>query len=440
MTPLAARLTAAWERSDAIFRLIAPPALYDQPISLRQPLIFYLGHLPAFAWNQVCRSELGMTSFEPVFDSLFERGIDPIGVDAYQAAARSQWPSEREVLKYRDRARRALLWAYESQPPTQVFEVAIEHELMHQETLLYMLQVMPPGRLKRGAAAGLLTKAEAAIHTDGAGEIAARPKKLLVPAGKATLGAKREEPGFRWDNELPEHEVDVPAFLMDRLPVTNAELLEFVLGGGYSKRELWSEGGWAWKEHRRMHHPNGWMREGGRFLYRTLFDIVPLEDVLSWPAHTSFAEAEAFARSRGERLPTEAELHRAMYGSNEGAARRYPWGDDEPGPERGNFHFQRLSPSPVGSYPRGASAWGVEDLIGSGWEWTSSLFAPFPGFEVTVPSYPGYSKDFFDDHHYVMLGGSWATDRALVRRSFRNWFQPFYPYVFAKFRCVAAAD
>ena len=89
------------------------------------------------------------------------------------------------------------------------------------------------------------------------------------------------------------------------------------------------------------------------------------------------------------------------------------------------------------SHPAGASAWGVHELVGNGWEWTSSVFGPFPGFRAYARTYPGYSADFFDGKHYVMAGASWATDGALVRRSFRNWFQPHYPYVFAKFRCVA---
>jgi formylglycine-generating enzyme required for sulfatase activity len=74
--------------------------------------------------------------------------------------------------------------------------------------------------------------------------------------------------------------------------------------------------------------------------------------------------------------------------------------------------------------------------VGNGWEWTSSPFAPFPGFKAYISSYPGYSVDFFDDRHTVMLGASWATPTGLIRRSFRNWYHGHYPYVFAKFRCV----
>jgi formylglycine-generating enzyme required for sulfatase activity len=150
---------------------------------------------------------------------------------------------------------------------------------------------------------------------------------------------------------------------------------------------------------------------------------------------TSWAEASAYARWRGARLPREEELHRAAYASPDGTRRLWPWGDEAPQACHGNFDFRRGSPLPVGAHPAGASAWGVLELVGNGWEWTETPFGPLPGFQA-MPRYPGYSADFFDGRHFVLLGGSWATDRALLRRSFRNWFQPHYPYVFAKHRCV----
>ena len=122
-----------------------------------------------------------------------------------------------------------------------------------------------------------------------------------------------------------------------------------------------------------------------------------------------------------------------------GVERAFPWGDDPPTSRHGNFDFTRWSPDPVGSHPDGASAWGVHELVGNGWEWTESLFAPLPGFDAYIPGYPGYSADFFDGKHYVLKGASWATASDLIRPSFRNWYQARYPYVFAKFRCVRPA-
>jgi len=149
----------------------------------------------------------------------------------------------------------------------------------------------------------------------------------------------------------------------------------------------------------------------------------------------SHAEADAFTRWKGKRLPTETEYHRAAFGVPSGGERPAPWGDAAPLAAHGNFGLQQWDPVPVGSHPAGASAFGVHDLVGNGWEWTSTIFAPLPGFEP-FPFYPGYSADFFDGRHFVLKGGSARTAARFARRSFRNWFQPHYPYVYATFRCV----
>jgi formylglycine-generating enzyme required for sulfatase activity len=152
--------------------------------------------------------------------------------------------------------------------------------------------------------------------------------------------------------------------------------------------------------------------------------------------YVSHAEAAAFARWRGRRLPTEAEFQRAAYGAPRDEPRRYPWGNADADATRGVFDFETWDPAPAGSRPAGVSAWAVHDLVGNGWEWTSSVFAPFEGF-VALPSYPEYSADFFDGEHFVMKGASPATARELIRPSFRNWFRARYPYVYGTFRTVA---
>ena len=164
-----------------------------------------------------------------------------------------------------------------------------------------------------------------------------------------------------------------------------------------------------------------------------MFGTIPLP--LSWPVYVSHAEASAFARWAGRKLPTEAQWHRAAYGAPDGTERAYPWGEAPPEEAHGNFHHQRWDAAPVDAHPAGASAFGVFDLLGNGWEWTSTAFGPLPGFEP-FSFYPGYSANFFDGKHFVMKGGSPRTDACMLRRSFRNWFQPHYPYVYATFRCV----
>jgi formylglycine-generating enzyme required for sulfatase activity len=169
----------------------------------------------------------------------------------------------------------------------------------------------------------------------------------------------------------------------------------------------------------------------GQWWWRGMFDWIPLP--ASWPVYVSQAEASAFARWAGARLSSEAEFQRAAFGTLDGSERTHPWGEAEPNASHGVFDFSSWDPEPAGTHPAGRSAWGIEDLVGNGWEWTRTPFEPFPGFQA-MPSYPEYSADFFDGEHYVMKGASPATARELLRPSFRNWFRAQYPYVYATFR------
>lgn len=150
----------------------------------------------------------------------------------------------------------------------------------------------------------------------------------------------------------------------------------------------------------------------------------------------SHAEAAACARWAGKSLPTEAEWHRAAYGASPSNERTDLRGSGTPDSHLGNFDFERWDPVPVNAFPAGRSALGVLGMLGNGWEWTSTPFAPFRGFEP-FPFYHGYSADFFDGRHFVMKGGSARTASCMLRPSFRNWFQPHYQYVYAGFRCVS---
>jgi ergothioneine biosynthesis protein EgtB len=415
-----ARLQSAWRRSDRLFAILADEAWLEQPIPLRQPLVFYLGHLPAFAWNHLGRGLLGQTAFAPELDALFERGIDPLGVDAY--APRAQWPPRAAILEYQDRVRERLASAFAGPAPggeaSGVLAMVIEHELMHHETLLYMLQELDHSLKRRPHDWPALPASPATARP--------APRMLEVEAGPAQLGAHPGTIPFGWDNEFPAQQVDVPAFAVDERPVTNSDYRAFVAAGGYAQPRLWREEDGAWRERLGVERPHSWRGIGdpasdtSALRVRTLFEDVPFERAADWPVMVSWAEAAAYARWRGARLPSEAEWQRAA----EGASR-----------EQANVAFRHGSPLPVGSHPRGASRHGVLDLVGDGWEWTATPFAPFPGF-APLPRYPGYSADFFDGTHFVLLGGSWATDVGLLRPSFRNWFQPHYPYVFSKFRCV----
>lgn len=212
----------------------------------------------------------------------------------------------------------------------------------------------------------------------------------------------------------------MPAFRVDKYKVSNGQFLRFLTEGGYDDRGLWPDADWAWKSEHGIKHPAFWLNRGGRWVYRSMFDELPLP--LDWPVYVSHAEASAYARWAGKRLPTEAEWHRAA----EGPAQQHA------DPQRDIW-----DPSPV--QVCGSSEFGVEGLFANGWEWTSTSFAPLPGFRA-FPFYPGYSSDFFDGQHFVLKGGSERTAACMLRGSFRNWFQPHYQYVYAGFRCVRVED
>ena len=417
------------ERSRAIFDLLTADAYYDQPIALRHPIVFYEGHLPAFSFNTLIKRALGRPGIDDRLERLFARGIDPSDASG---APQEQWPARDVVRAFADEADRRVLEALANEeldrpghPLLDQGEAAftiLEHEAMHQETLLYMWHRLPFDRKRKPAAY--------AASVDGR---VPAVEWIDVPAGVATLGVDRRSIPFGWDNEFPAHEVRVGAFAVQRQDVTNAAFLEFVDAGGYQTEQLWRADNWAWVQQERLTHPLFWERHDGRWYWRGMFELIPLP--LSWPVYVSQAEASAYARWRGARLLSEAEYQRAAFGTPDGRERPHPWANDEPSPSHGVFDFSSWDPEAASSHPAGRSAWGVEDLVGNGWEWTSTTFAPFPGYRA-MASYPEYSTDFFDGEHFVMKGASPATARELLRPSFRNWFRPRYPYVYAAFRCA----
>jgi iron(II)-dependent oxidoreductase len=348
------------------------------------------------------------------FERIFERGIDPDSVaEAKPRHALDAWPDEAAVRAFGLAVDAAVLEAFSNADLTderrsplleraQAAYNILEHEEMHHETLMYIMHRLP---LERKRIAGRSS------HAPDAPPVATG--RVRVEAGPATIGAQREALQFGWDNEFDETTVMVPAFEIDVNSATNGDWLAFVRAGGPV--------------------PPFWLERDGGFDLLAQFEVLPLP--LSWPVYVTQQQAAAYAAWRGARLPTEAEYHRAAFGTPGGEERPFPWGDAEPTSAHGNFDFRRFDPEPVGISPAGASAWGVHDLIGNGWEWTSTVFAPLPGFEP-MASYPQYSADFFDGAHYVMKGACPVTSRRLVRRSFRNWFRADYQYMYAKFRLV----
>jgi iron(II)-dependent oxidoreductase len=435
-TDLLERLFDARRRSDSLFSLLRGDAFYERPIPERHRIVFYVGHLEAFDWNLLSPSA-GLHSAHPDFDRLFAFGIDPVG-GGLPTDVPSDWPSLDAVRGYVASVRNRLdehlakpnlagAPGRDGFPLSTLLNVAIEHRLMHVETLAYMFHQLPFSAKIRQEDPGSVERQRGPQHV-------ARDMEL-IPAGEAALGLPRNSETFGWDNEYETQAINVSSFEIDRYKVTNRQYLEFVDAGGYDNQSFWAEDDWNWKTSQNISHPSFWKKENRGWIWRAMFAELPLPKVLDWPVYVSQAEAAAYARWAGRDLPTEAEWQRAAYGTRDDGARLYPWGSEEPHARHGNFDFQRWNPTPVDAFPEGKSFFGVHDLLGNGWEWTSTKFGPLPGF-TPFPFYRGYSADFFDGKHFVMKGGSSRTAACMLRPSFRNWFQPHYRYVYAGFRCV----
>jgi iron(II)-dependent oxidoreductase len=430
---LIARYRAIRGRTEGLFSMISSDAFWSRPIPLRHPICFYRGHLAAFDVNTLLKRGLARNGVRDGFEKLFERGIDPKDAQTAESVSIQAWPERSEIEEYVSRVDALVedsLREIEESGETNALpwlaaQTCLEHQEMHQETLMYIFHRLPLGEKTRPVGY--------ALDTDGA---APERSRVRIPAGRATLGADRGRIPFGWDNEFPRLDVEVPAFEIERDDVTNADFVEFLEAGGYDRMDLWEGDDWEWRRGSEVEHPVFWSRESGSWKWRAMFEEVDLP--LSWPVYVSLAEARAYARWKGLRLPTEAEYHRAAYATADGRQRPFPWGDDPPDPSRGNFDFARFDPVPVGSYAAGSSAFGVRDMLGNGWEWTATPWRGFPGFEP-MATYPQYSSDFFDGRHFVMKGGSPVTAVDFLRRSFRNWFQAHYPYPYATFRCARSS-
>ena len=419
---VAALLAQSRARSTALTDAVDEADLIAQHSPLMSPLVWDLAHIGSQEELWLVRDVGGREPLRPEIDGLY---------DAFQHSRASRvalpllTPSEARtyVAQVRDKA----LDALERSPLRGrrlvehgfAFGMIVQHEQQHDETMLATHQL-------RAGAPVLHAPPPPAGRAPAAGEV-------LVPGGPFTMGTSTE--AWALDNERPAHVVHVPAFVIDTAAVTNGEYAAFVDAGGYDDPRWWSAQGWAHRVGESLEAPQFWRRDGSGTWFRRRFGreepIVADEPVV----HVCFHEAQAYARWAGKRLPTEAEWEKAArYDPATGRSRRYPWGDEEPTSAHANLGQHHLQPAAAGAFPRGASPLGVQQLIGDVWEWTSSGWHPYPGFEVFP--YPEYSQVFFGGDYRVLRGGSFGTAPAAVRSTFRNWDHPIRRQIFAGFRCA----
>ncbi|MCW2678736.1 MAG: hypothetical protein JWM62_137 [Frankiales bacterium] len=426
MTPelLARELEASRARSLALLEPLDEHDLVRQVSPLMSPLVWDLAHIGNYEELWLLREVAGVEPLRPEIDRLYDAFehpraerpslpiLGPADTRAYLSGVRSH------VLDVLDRV------AFD-RPLTRdgfVFGMVVQHEHMHDETILATLQL-------RGGPRTLPPDAPLP-----AGRVIPPHDDVLVPGGESVQGTTTDP--WALDNERPAHRIHLPSFRIDRVPVTNEMYAGFVSAAGYDDRRFWSERGWEHLQSSGRRAPMTWQGDGAGWWTGTRFgETLPLERDVP-VEHVCFYEAEAYARWAGRRLPTEAEWEKACgWDPLAERLRRYPWGDADPTPSHANLGQRASRPAPVGAYPAGASAYGVEQLVGDVWEWTSSGFDPYPGTRAFP--YREYSEVFYGGDFRVLRGGSWATHPTAVRTTFRNWDLPVRRQIFSGFRTAA---
>jgi iron(II)-dependent oxidoreductase len=397
---------------------------------LMSPLVWDLGHIAAFEDLWLAHRGAGLPLLRPELADVYDAFETP-------RAHRGALPYLRrgDALSYLSEVRERIA---ELALDPLLHELVLRHEQQHTET---MLQTMELAQLPAPHGPVDPPAADPALATLTGLEL------VEVPAGPCTIGAAAG--GFAYDNERPRHQLELPAFRIGRAPVTNGAFSEFVAAGGYHRPEWWSREAWAWKEQYDIERPAGWTADGREWRMDRCEQLDPRRPVV----HVSWFEADAFARSHGARLPTEAEWEKAATWDQEiGTARRQPWdegpaggiADGRPAHERddaiatrANVDQRAFGTMAVGTHPHGASPAGCLGMIGDTWEWTAGGFDGYPGF-VAHP-YREYSEVFFGGDYRALRGASWATRARVATPTFRNWDHPQRRQIFAGLRIAKDA-
>jgi iron(II)-dependent oxidoreductase len=423
-------LREARERTLELIDDLSDDQLMGPRLGIVNPLRWEIGHIAWFQEYWILRHLGGLQPMLGQGDRLY---------DSARVAHDTRWdlplPSRAETLAYMrqvldrvcdldDNRHREANEGYDER---YFLHLVLVHEQMHAEAITYTRQTLcyPRPRLSIASYIGSL------VQTGPIGGDA------HIPGGAIEIGASRGT-AFQFDNEQPSNTVIVAPFLISKAAVSNGEFAAFVEGGGYVRRDLWSDEGWQWKQENRAEQPVYWQRESsGRWLRRNFNEWVPLDDRVA-VIHVNWFEADAYCRWAERRLPTEAEWEMAASfeplvdgGSTSNQERPYPWGIDPPTSERSNLDWHAMGCIDASALPAGDSAFGCRQMIGNVWEWTATTFDGYPGF---VPGpYKEYSEPWFGNHK-VLRGGCWATRSRMIRSAYRNFYTPDRRDVLAGFR------
>ncbi len=381
------------------------------------PILWELGHIAYFAEFWTLRNLLGAAPIVRDADRLY---------DSAKVAHDTRWalplPSRAQTTSFMSVQLEALTERAEEigrcDQGAYFLRLALHHEDMHGEALLYTRQTLAYAAPNPPPPSPVGTKLDGAARISG---------------GRYAIGSVPGD-GFVFDNEKWQHEIELDSFEISRAPVTNAQFADFVEDGGYENRRFWSDAGWSWARQAQATQPLYWESLGTGRSYagfaRRHFDRIQPLRANEPVCHVNHFEALAYCSWAGRRLPTEAEWEVAATG---GARTRFPWGNGPPMPDYANLDGTFGDVCDVSCFEAGESPTGLRQMIGNVWEWTDSVFEPYPGF--AIDPYAEYSAPWFGSH-MVLRGGAWSTRGRLISTRWRNFYRPHRRDIITGFRTV----
>ncbi len=413
------------------------------------PPRWHIGHTSWFFETVLQKYQEGYQTYSDEFLFFFNSYYEGFGprIERPKRGTRSR-PTVRETRRYREHIDEQMSRFIErvaqrddADTILRIVRLGLEHEMQHQELLVYDIKHLLCDQFDAPIA-----PAPRAVETvTGMAEVEGGLFELGYSSGMGVSPMNHAQDAhatsnyeFAFDNEKPAHRVFLEDFLIDRAPVSNGDYLEFINAGGYQDFRWWHSAGWERVNQDQWQAPLYWEQRDGEWMIRDFAGLHRAADKHNEPvSHVSFLEASAFAKWAGKRLPTEAEWEKAACGAPEPNSKQtFPWGDDAPDTSRGNLFESGLwSVAPIGAFPEGKSTYGCQQMIGDVWEWTTSDYAPYPGFKSEFDEY----NDKWFVGQKVLRGGSFATPRRHIRSTYRNFFYPHERWMVGGFRCAKDA-
>jgi formylglycine-generating enzyme required for sulfatase activity len=446
--------------------IVAPLEIEDyviQTADFMSPPRWHIGHTSWFFETVLQKYQTGYKIYSEEFLFYFNSYYEGFGqrIERPKRGTRSR-PTVAETKRYRAHIDEQMARFIETisdhddaEEILAIVRLGLEHEMQHQELLVYDIKHLlcdqfdapiSPAPVSTETVTGM-AEVEGGLFELGYASVIAeeRGSSPTVREGSIHKSTGRDAgepqagmpalPGFAFDNEKPQHKVFLQDFQIDRAPVSNGDYLEFMNDGGYQDFRWWHSAGWEKVNSEQWQAPLYWEQRDVEWMIRDFAGLHRVADKLNEPvAHVSFLEASAYAKWAGKRLPTEAEWEKAAsFSPVLNSKWEFPWGDAAPDEHFGNLFENGLwSVAPIGAFPSGQSAYGCQQMIGDVWEWTTSDYTPYPGFKSEFDEY----NDKWFVGQKVLRGGSYATPRAHIRTTYRNFFHPEERWMVSGFRCA----